>query len=188
MQRREASRRWPRVPEWLEQRGKLTMIAGRLACERERPSLTNASAVRCALQRVVQLLPRPLRFLAVGGVGLATNVILFTMMQIAGIGPLRAGFLALCAATLVTWRLNRAFTFGRTGRGQQEEAVRYACVTAVAQSASYLVFATLASTALAELPQAAIIAGAAVGALISYNGHRLFAFAPVQLPASAEHL
>ena len=66
--------------------------------------------------------------------------------------------------------------------------MRYACVTAVAQSASYLVFAALAVTVLARLPQAAIIAGAAVGALVSYNGHRLFAFAPVQLPASAKHL
>jgi hypothetical protein len=31
---------------------------------------------------------------------------------------------------------------------------------------------------LAVLPQAAIIVGAAIGAVISYNGHRLFAFAP----------
>ena len=34
---------------------------------------------------------------------------------------------------------------------------------------------------------AAIIAGAAAGALISYNGHRLFAFAPRQSPLPAAH-
>jgi hypothetical protein len=56
--------------------------------------------------------------------------------------------------------------------------MRDAAVTAVARGASYAVFAGLALTVLAQLPQAAIIVGAAVGALISYNGHRLFAFAP----------
>jgi hypothetical protein len=33
---------------------------------------------------------------------------------------------------------------------------------------------------LASLPQAAILVGAACGAMVSYNGHRLFAFAPVK--------
>jgi putative flippase GtrA len=56
--------------------------------------------------------------------------------------------------------------------------MRYALVTTVAQGTSYAVFAVLVLTVLAWLPQAAIVAGAAVGALISYNGHRLFAFAP----------
>ena len=86
-----------------------------------------------------------------------------------------AGLLALVAATVLTWRLNRAFTFDRTGRSQREEAMRYALVTTVAQGTCYVIFAVLV---LARLPQAAIVAGAAVGALISDKGHRLFAFAP----------
>jgi hypothetical protein len=45
-----------------------------------------------------------------------------------------------------------------------------------------VVFATLVLTALAALPQAALIGGAAAGALVSYNGHRLFAFAPRARP------
>jgi putative flippase GtrA len=121
---------------------------------------------------------RPLCFLAVGGLGLVTDIILFTIAAMQGVHPLVAGFLALAAATVLTWRLNRTFTFDRSGRRQGEEAMRYVAVTAVAQGTSYAVFAVLAVTVLAVLPQAAIIAGAAVGALISYNGHRLFAFAP----------
>jgi putative flippase GtrA len=62
--------------------------------------------------------------------------------------------------------------------------MRYALVTTVAQGTSYAVFAVLVLTVLAWLPQAAIVAGAAVGALISYNGHRLFAFAPSHTDAS----
>jgi putative flippase GtrA len=100
---------------------------------------------------------------------------------------LSSSALSLSIATLVTWRLNRALTFDASGRRQNREAVRYATVTAVAQGTSYLVFAVLTLTVLAALPQLAIIAGAAAGALLSYNGHRLFAFArttPEPAPSS----
>jgi putative flippase GtrA len=137
------------------------------------------------LRTSIAKFPRPLRFLGVGGLGLLTDIALFTVLARQGMHPLLAGFLALAAATVLTWRLNRAFTFDRSGRHQGEEAMRYAAVTAVAQGTSYAVFAALVMTTLAALPQAAIVAGAAVGALISYNGHRLFAFAPRQPAAGA---
>ena len=121
-----------------------------------------------------------LRFLLVGGVGLVADIALFTLMLILGLHPLLAGLAALVAATVLTWRLNRIFTFKRTGRGQRDEAVRYAAVTAAAQSTSYIVFAILASTVFASVPQVAILVGAGVGAVVSYNGHRLFAFAPLK--------
>jgi putative flippase GtrA len=123
-------------------------------------------------------LPRPARFLSVGAVGLAMDIVLFTLALWAGLHPLVAQLCALAIATVVTWRLNRVFTFAASGRPQREEAMRYALVTAAAQGSSYLVFATLVMTVLAWLPQAAIVVGAAVGALVSYNGHRVFAFAP----------
>jgi putative flippase GtrA len=130
------------------------------------------------------LLPQPLRFVAVGSLGLATNIAVFTIVWMLGVPSLTAGLLALVTAKILTWRLKSAFTFDRTGRPQREEAMRYAVVTAVAQGTSYAVFVVLALTVLVRLPQAAIVAGAAVGALISYNGHRLFAFAPCHADAS----
>lgn len=159
---------------------KWTMIVGKYASGSDEGPLAVGWTQGNRLRLVAQRLPRPLRFLMVGGAGLATNVILFTIVLMQGVHPLLAGFLALVAATALTWRLNRAFTFDCTGRAQREEAIRYAAVTAAAQSTSYAVFAALASTALMALPQAAIIVGAAVGALVSYNGHRLFAFAPLK--------
>ena len=98
--------------------------------------------------------------------------------------PLVVRLVTLAIATLVTWRLNRAFTFARSNRRQHDEAVRYAIVTALAQGASYAVFAALVLTVFAWLPQAALMSGAVIGAFVSYNGHRLFAFAP-QRPATA---
>ena len=57
--------------------------------------------------------------------------------------------------------------------------LRYALVTAVAQGTSYSVFSALVLTVLGVAAAGALLIGAVcVGAFISYNGHRLFAFAP----------
>ena len=123
-------------------------------------------------------LPRPFRFLGVGAVGLTTDVAVFTLLMAFSPRPLLMRLFSLALATLVTWRLNRALTFDRSGRHQGEEAMRYAGVTAVSQGTSYAVFAALVLTVLAWLPQAALVAGAVVGAVVGYNGHRLLSFAP----------
>jgi putative flippase GtrA len=146
-------------------------------CPARGPTAAPASEDR--VRATAERLPRPVRFLIVGGLGLITDIGCFTLILHYGIPPLIARLISLAVATLVTWRLNRALTFDASGRRQNREAVRYATVTAVAQGTSYLVFAVLTLTVLAALPQLAIIAGAAAGALLSYNGHRLFAFARV---------
>jgi len=136
------------------------------------------------VRRLVALLPRPLRFIIVGCTGLVTDLSLFTAIVTYAPHPLVVRLVTLTIATIVTWRLNRAFTFARSNRPQHDEAVRYAIVTALAQGASYAVFAALVLTVFAWLPQAALMSGAVVGAFVSYNGHRLFAFAPHR-PATA---
>jgi putative flippase GtrA len=136
------------------------------------------------LRALAERLPRPLRFLLVGGIGLVTDLCVFTAIVAWGHHPLAVRLVSLAVATVVTWRLNRAVTFARSGRAQHDEAMRYAFVTAIAQGTSYAVFAALVLTVLGRLPQAALICGAAIGALVSYNGHRLFAFAPHKSIAS----
>jgi putative flippase GtrA len=130
------------------------------------------------LRALAERLPRPLRFLGVGAVGLATDFCLFVILIGYQPRPLLMRLVSLAGATLVTWRLNRALTFDRSGRKQHDEAVRYAMVTALAQGTSYAVFAALVLSVLGALPQVALVIGAAAGAVVSYNGHRLFAFAP----------
>jgi putative flippase GtrA len=132
------------------------------------------------LRPLIERLPRPLRFLGVGGLGLVTDLAIFTLVIDHGVPPLLARLISLGAATLVTWRLNRALTFDRSGRRQADEATRYAIVAASAQGVSYAVFAALAVTVLAPIPQLAIIIGAASAALFSYCGQALFAFRPRQ--------
>lgn len=154
--------------------GKSMVFGGR---ERHDPA---AGTDRDALRALAARLPRPARFLTVGALGLITDLGSFTLILHFGVPPLVARLISLALATLVTWRLNRALTFERSGRRQHREALRYAAVTAAAQGTSYAVFAVLMLTLLSGLPQAAIVVGAACGALISYNGHRLFAFAPAR--------
>ena len=133
---------------------------------------------RDKVRALAERLPRPVRFTLVGALGLTTDLCVFTLIATYGHHPLAVRLVSLAAATLLTWRLNRALTFDRSGRLQADEALRYAAVTAAAQATSYAVFAWLVLSILAAFPQAALVCGAAVGAIVSYNGHRLFAFAP----------
>jgi putative flippase GtrA len=130
------------------------------------------------LRGLAEQLPRPLRFLGVGGIGLLTDIGTFTIIAAFGPHALIARLGSLAIATLVTWRLNRELTFDRSGRHQHDEALRYATVTIVAQGTSYAIFAALVLTVLAAMPQVAIVIGAAGGALLSYKGHHLLSFAP----------
>src|ERR1700675_1541790 len=104
------------------------------------------------VRRFFAVLPRPLRFLGVGGLGLITDLAVFTLVIAQAPHPLLARLLSLAIATLVTWRLNRALTFDRSGRRSADEALRYAVVAATAQAVSYGVFAGLVLTVLAALP------------------------------------
>lgn len=153
---------------------------GRAAETPRTPPQTDADPVR----RLAAFLPRPLRFLGVGGLGLIADLAVFTFAISHGLPPLVARLLSLMLATIVTWRLNRALTFDGSGRRPSDEALRYAAVAASAQCVSYAVFAGLVMTVLASKPQLAVLAGAAAGAFVSYNGQMLFAFR-ARSPAAA---
>lgn len=138
--------------------------------------LAPAAADDDPIRKAVEVLPRPVRFLGVGGLGLIVDIAVFTLVAAHGVHPLLARVVSLAAATLVTWRLNRALTFDRSGRRSADEALRYAAVAASAQAVSYAVFALLVMTVLGAVPQLAVLIGAALAALFSYAGQSLFAF------------
>jgi putative flippase GtrA len=148
------------------------------------PSASDPDPIR----RFVEVVPRPLRFLSVGAVGLITDLAVFTAVLAHGVHPLLARLVSLAIATVVTWRLNRALTFDRSGHRPSHEAMRYAAVTGCAQGISYVTFAVLVVTVFAAAPQLAVIVGAAVAAFISYKGQALFTFrARTPLSAAQPH-
>jgi putative flippase GtrA len=137
-----------------------------------------AAAFEDPVRRLLEVLPRPIRFLGVGGLGLITDLAVFTAIIGHGVPPLTARLVSLAVATLITWRLNRALTFDRSGRRPTDEAMRYTAVAAAAQAVSYAVFAALVVTVFRAIPQFAVLCGAATGAAVSYSGQILFAFRP----------
>src|SRR5437868_14674840 len=92
------------------------------------------------LRVLAEFLPRPFRFLAVGAIGLTTEICVFTILVGYAPRPLLMRVFSLAAATLATWRLIRALTFDRSGRHQGEEALRYASVTPASQRTRHPVF------------------------------------------------
>lgn len=138
------------------------------------------------VRRLASILPRPIRFLAVGGLGLITDLAVFTLIIADTPHLLAARIVSLTVATLLTWRLNRALTFDHSGRPPAEEAMRYAAVAVAAQAVSYAAFAGLVVSALAATPQLAVLIGAMAGALVSYGGQAAFAFRPAKPAATPE--
>ncbi|CAN5127486.1 hypothetical protein BH09PSE2_BH09PSE2_16000 [soil metagenome] len=125
------------------------------------------------------------RFLAVGVIGLATNLGLLWLLERFGL-PLWAALAAsLVVATLVTWVLNRLHTFASSGRPVHHEALRYFGVALVAQSINYLIVLGIADL-IPHLPHVvAAFIGSVIATLFSYTGQRFFTFAPPETDADA---
>lgn len=124
------------------------------------------------------------RFLAIGLTGLGIDAALFNLLAAGGAADALARALSLVAATLATWQLNRAFTFAASHRRLWDESLRYGLVAFGSQGFSYALFLALRAGA-PELPaNAALLAGAALAAIISFAGHRSVSFRPARLVLS----
>lgn len=115
-------------------------------------------------------------YLGVGSAGLCFDATLFAVLHGAGLSPAAARAVSLALATLVTFALNRRFTFVSSGRQARRDLARYVGVTLVAQAVSYGTFLGLVAMAPALPPLVAIVAGAGPVALLSFAGQRLFTF------------
>jgi putative flippase GtrA len=153
------------------------------------------------VQRLVERAPKGLAaFLSVGVTGLAIHMALVgALVRLfaglaagahkvpaaqAGADRSAAWWIALAAATFVTWRLNRRFTFAASGRASGGEVWRYILVTLVSQGISFSVF-KLVGALLPWFPASlAVLPGAVVATLFSYTGQRYFTFAAPNVEAA----
>jgi putative flippase GtrA len=116
------------------------------------------------------------RFLMVGCAGLALDATLFSLLAHQGAAEPFARAVSLGAATLLTWRLNRRFTFGNSRRLQPLEGGWYAAVALGAQGLSYMAFLTLRAL-VPDLPAlTALLIGAVAATAFSYSGQRFLTF------------
>ena len=70
--------------------------------------------------------------------------------------------MSLSVATLVTWALNRQFTFGDLGAAPASELGRYALVALLAQSVNFLVFLALCAVWPGVIHSLAAVVGAVI--------------------------
>ena len=115
-------------------------------------------------------------FLCVGFAGLAVDAALFATLHGTGLSPAVSRAASLALATLVTFALNRRFTFAASGRRARRDLARYVGVTLVAQGFSYGLFLGLLAMIPALPPLIALVAGAAAATLLSFGGQRFFTF------------
>lgn len=114
-----------------------------------------------------------LRFGLVGLLGFAIDTGLTVGLErIASLPPFAARPPAIVAAMLVTWWLNRAFSFRVTA--PLSSLGRYALVVAVAALLNYLLFLVGVGYGMGTV--AAIFAATAVSMVFSFLGYRHFAF------------
>jgi len=134
------------------------------------------------LLRIERALPFPLivwriaRFLTVGLVGLAADSGLFWSLFQAGVSLEAARAASLAVATLVTWGLNRLFTFAPSGRPPLHELARYVGVALVAQGFNYGLFLILVRLDAGAHPLLCLVTSAIATAALSFTGQSLVAF------------
>ena len=92
---------------------------------------------------------------------------------------------SLAVATLVTWALNRSFTFERSGRTAIAEALRYGLVALLAQGFNYVSFLTLLHLTGATHPLRTLVATAVMTAAFSFTGQSLFSFRSANAAANS---
>ena len=120
---------------------------------------------------------RVLGFVVVGGVGfLADAGMLALLLAATPLDPLSARVLSIGFALVVTWQLNRNFTFGRSRRGVLAEGARYSGVGVATSLFNYAVYSALV-LALPHLPPLAALFIASVAAMaLSFLGYSRIVF------------
>jgi len=117
------------------------------------------------------------RFLAVGFLATIVDIGGMVLLIDFGLDALLARAISLPLAMLAAYHMNRAYTFGASGRSRAEEMLRYCCVTAVAALTNYGVFAGLLAAFDGIWPAIAAAVGLAISMWVSFFGYQFFAFA-----------
>jgi len=151
--------------------------AGDASASRAPPALGrmfDGLVTRLGLPRVCAAIAR---FLCVGLAGLAVDSSVFSLVFAAGAGPAIARAVSLPVATVVTWFVNRHFTFAPTRRAPRRELARYCGVALAVQGFNYLLFMALVLLLDGTHPLACLVASAAMTAALSFVAHHCFTFA-----------
>ena len=130
-----------------------------------------------AADRVARAVPRPLRFVMVGGSGVVVNLVAFAGLHGAGAAAVPAAAGAFAAALANNFWWNRAWTFSARCAGTaRRHAARFLTVSAGAFSVTAFAVSVARAEGAALLVAEAV--AIAVAAPLSYAANRAWTFAP----------
>lgn len=116
------------------------------------------------------------RFALVGGLGFVADSCFTLSLIHRGIDPYTARVFAIALAMMVTWRLNRALTFGLSGSSQASEGVRYFSVAIIAAVLNYAIYVGLLLLVPVISPLIAIVIAIGAVTMLSFAGYRSLVF------------
>ncbi len=129
-----------------------------------------------ALIRVIKSHAKQLRFALVGVIGFLTDAgSLFALTQ-AGLDPFSARVISIALAMFTTWRLNRAMTFGASGRSEVSEGARYGAVALAVAGLNYAIYAGLLLAFPPLWPVVATAIASVIAMAASYFGYSRLVF------------
>ena len=116
-------------------------------------------------------------FVVAGSCGFLTDAgLLHVLITYTALGPYFGRVVSIGTAMMVTWLINRNFTFEKPERATADEGIRYAFVGILSALLNYSVFATLIYTMPLIQPLVAVV-GASLAAMgFSYFGYSRFVF------------
>ncbi len=118
------------------------------------------------------------RFLLVGGTGFLADAGVLTLLLAAfpELGPFGARLISISLAMLLTWGLNRSFSFGPSSRGLAAEGARYGGVSMAASLLNYAAYSAALLLLPGLPPLLALAAGSAAAISFSFTGYSRLVF------------
>ncbi|MFZ1681602.1 MAG: GtrA family protein [Rhizobiaceae bacterium] len=121
------------------------------------------------------------RFAMVGAIGFLVDALVLALLLAATpLGPFLSRIVSIGLAMATTWLLNRALTFGPSGRGTVEEGARYGLVALSVAGFNWLLYSALVVALPAIGPLTALALASAAAMLLSYSGYARLVFSRPQ--------
>lgn len=118
-------------------------------------------------------------FLFAGAIGFAVDMaVLWLMLRFGLLDPFSARVLAIAAAMMCTYLINRTFTFGASHRRVSVEGARYGGVGVASALINYAVYSACLIVLPKISPYLALILGSGSATVFSYLGYSRFVFGP----------
>lgn len=119
---------------------------------------------------------RLIRFALVGGTGFVVDAGLTMGLQVWGADIYSSRLIAIALAMFVTWRLNRALTFGASEGSQVREGWRYVVIACSAAAVNYAVYVGLMLFVPGMVALIAVALATGVSMFVSYFGFSRLVF------------